>query len=345
MEFTTQHGTTGDVDLKVSNEFDATELAAAMRVKELETVSGIVDLTHQVVTQIVAGRRLSVLDCIELWRSHTASSRILSPVTVHVSHKILMHWVRSTGAGLLPVTSITPALVSDYVNGGNERRSTALRKLTAIRQLFSFCLENGYCFRNPAGPALVRVNFDTFTHGEKEKVEKQPFSDVEVSRLLTMTCVDESPFWYLACKISLNTGLRLGDIAKLERDSVGIGTISVWTEKTDKRVEVATPLELNRMVLSTPGQGKYIFPEQAAMFDDPVKRPQLSMQFYRLCRKAGITGKSFHCLRHTYATRQIEAGKSTVDVAKDLGHSNTETTEGYIHTPNERTRATDPQGG
>lgn len=53
--------------------------------------------------------------------------------------------------------------------------------------------------------------------------------------------------------------------------------------------------------------------------------------FERTCRNAGITDLRFHDLRHTAATRMIEAGASIVAVSKILGHSDIKMTMRYTH--------------
>ena len=56
--------------------------------------------------------------------------------------------------------------------------------------------------------------------------------------------------------------------------------------------------------------------------------------YERLCKKAGITGLRFHDLRHTAATRMIEAGASIVAVSRILGHSDIKMTMRYTHPDN-----------
>ena len=58
----------------------------------------------------------------------------------------------------------------------------------------------------------------------------------------------ESPFWRAACHLSLEYGLRLSDIAKLEWVSfLKPGKLIVWTDKHDRRIEL--PLHPDTMRL------------------------------------------------------------------------------------------------
>lgn len=53
----------------------------------------------------------------------------------------------------------------------------------------------------------------------------------------------------------------------------------------------------------------------------PLEPRNLMRSFYRLSMKAGIRGASFHCMRHTFATRALEAGINSKVVQEILGHS------------------------
>jgi site-specific recombinase XerD len=82
------------------------------------------------------------------------------------------------------LTLIQPRDISDYVNRGSEKRTSAVRKLSAIRSFFAFCQDSGLTYRNPASKSLVKVTYDVFTHDEKENREREPFTPEEVEALL-----------------------------------------------------------------------------------------------------------------------------------------------------------------
>lgn len=64
-----------------------------------------------------------------------------------------------------------------------------------------------------------------------------------------------------------------------------------------------------------------------------------------VCEKAGIKGLRLHDLRHTAATKMIEAGVDLVTVSKILGHSSIQMTMRYAHPTTENMkRAVDKLG-
>ena len=60
-------------------------------------------------------------------------------------------------------------------------------------------------------------------------------------------------------------------------------------------------------------------------------RTWLQRAFKKACGKADIEGIRFHDLRHTAATRLVEAGIPLHAVAELLGHSSVRMTERYSH--------------
>ena len=64
----------------------------------------------------------------------------------------------------------------------------------------------------------------------------------------------------------------------------------------------------------------------------PAKNSSYDTHLYKLCERAGIENFSMHALRHTYATRAIEAGVDAKVLQKILDHSSIKMTlDRYVH--------------
>ncbi len=67
----------------------------------------------------------------------------------------------------------------------------------------------------------------------------------------------------------------------------------------------------------------------------PYKKQNSLRTCFELARKkANIDDLRFHDLRHTAATRMVEAGGNIVAVSKILGHADLRTTMRYAHPDN-----------
>lgn len=68
---------------------------------------------------------------------------------------------------------------------------------------------------------------------------------------------------------------------------------------------------------------------------EPTKNPAYDTTLFKLCDKAGIPRFSMHVLRHTMATRCIEANMRPKTLQVILGHSNVGITMNlYVHVTN-----------
>lgn len=73
-----------------------------------------------------------------------------------------------------------------------------------------------------------------------------------------------------------------------------------------------------------------------AVRDEPVKSSTYATALFKICDKVGIKRFSMHVLRHTFATRCIEAGMKPKTLQKILGHPSIQITMNlYVHVTEE----------
>ena len=78
--------------------------------------------------------------------------------------------------------------------------------------------------------------------------------------------------------------------------------------------------------------------QKGAIFINPItKKPpkEIKRAWNTAKKKAGIKNLRFHDLRHTVATRLVNAGVPLPTVKKVMTHSDIATTMRYVHTPTE----------
>ena len=135
---------------------------------------------------------------------------------------------------------------------------------------------------------------------------------------------------------ALNTGMRKNEILTLRWTNIDPETKVITLEHTNTKTKKTRRIPINSVLRKLlleqrlkSGGNEYIFLSPTG---NPYKRhDSIKGAYERLCKKAGITGLRFHDLRHTAATRMIEAGASIVAVSKILGHSDIKMTMRYTH--------------
>ena len=236
------------------------------------------------------------------------------------------------------VEMISEADCDEYINrnDGSHVRTRELRKVV-LGSFITFCNHHGWMTRNPA--KLVDVRHGTLSQKQLLPAERVPFTKEEVALLLANT----KGFWNIAIRLSEATGMRIGDICTLDWESVGTdGPVKWITMKTATLVEAEPPPELIAEIRALhPSGSNYVWPKYAYRHMSVAMRTEVFREFRVICKKLGIQGKTFHCLRHGFAQthereqKQALLNKLIEELALDrtklaMGHSSSETTKGYL---------------
>ena len=330
VRFKDSRGNEHSRSLKTKNKVDAEKLVKEAGIAEIERAGQVATLTRDIVSKITAGKRVLIEDANNEWGEHR---RLYSKSenTIYTTDKIIDQFILDAKVEYLD--DVSEDMVYNYINGDNGKsKGSKEQEISTLRGLFDFVTKRGYVITDPT--LLVKVNAGKLTHKQKEPKKKKPFTEDEFSLILLFA----NDFLKIASAISWYTGLRLGDICRLEWDSIGKDSITVWTAKRDKRVEVpySHPL-IGEGALKVFLKGiektdeRYCFPKEKICIEHPTRRSNYSVQFGKLMKKIGVEGKSFHSLRHSFVTRLKKAGMELEDIGKLVGHSDTKTTEIYSH--------------
>lgn len=234
----------------------------------------------------------------------------------------------------------------------------AHKSIKAIRclmyALFRSAEENGIIIKNPVTPS-VKSN-------GAEKKEKKILEKHEQERLLKEL---KKSTQYNAFAFVLQTGLRIGELAGLrwedidfvnkkfdiKRNVVYIGKPKEFIVQTPKTANGLRTIPLTEKAIAILQDQKKLLREREK--DQPISLLTRGYVFktvqgqflsdsalndclYRACKRAKIQKTSMHGLRHTFATRCIEAGMRPKTLQKILGHANIAMTMNlYVHVSEE----------
>lgn len=181
----------------------------------------------------------------------------------------------------------------------------------------------------------------------KEKKKRIRALTQKEQRGLEKAALKEGGVRGLPTYLALYTGLRIGEIAALcwsdidfERNILQVSNTyqrlalsdgvhktqliysSAKTEAAVRIVPFGAKLRKLLLRLKKKTNSSYVF----SCNSRPVEPRLLTYHFHRLREKAGITGIHFHQLRHTFATRCLEAQGDILSLSAMLGHTSTQLT-------------------
>ena len=200
--------------------------------------------------------------------------------------------------------------------------ATINRELALMKHAFNLAIKEWeWAKQNP----VSRVSFE-----QEDNKRDRWLSQEEEGRLLP-TCV---PWVWEIVMTALHTGMRMGEILSLRWDTVDLfrRTVTILHSKNgDKRT---IPLNGNMFALlkeklkDRVSSSEWIFPSQAGTKRDGHG---LRRAFRKALKMATIQDFHFHDLRHTFATRLVQAGVDLYKVQKLLGHRSPVMTQRYAH--------------
>lgn len=136
-----------------------------------------------------------------------------------------------------------------------------------------------------------------------------------------------------AVLLSLNTGMRQGEVFKLTWASVnldkGMVTVTASTAKSQKARHVPLNAEAKAALKAWHKQGTgegYVFPGR-----EGGQLVEIKTAWAKLLRDAGIENFRWHDMRHHFASRLVMAGVDLNTVRELLGHSDIKMTLRYAH--------------
>ncbi|MCM1578875.1 MAG: site-specific integrase, partial [Ruminococcus sp.] len=247
--------------------------------------------------------------------------------------------------GGIPVKSINGETVGKLVRA-NERLSAKTNNdiFLVVRMILKYAADNG---------CTSEVNFKNI--GMRQERKEVRILSPEEQRKFIRYLLDSPDLRKIGIFLTLCTGVRVGELCALKREDISFADGILNVNKTMQRVQAdgesaKTKIIIDRpksqcskRVIPLPGFAmgvlsehyEHLAPDCYLLTGDSEKfiEPRNMEYYFKNCvNKCGITPVNFHALRHTFATRCIEAGFDVKTLSEILGHANVNITlNRYVH--------------
>lgn len=256
----------------------------------------------------------------------------------------------------VPLDQISKDQVKQWMASQTLKPSTVNRRVNALKGVLSHAVEAEVIpvspLRGLKGLNIDRHNPPTYFTNAEEKRLRQALVDRErhhqarrdsgnawrLERGYPLRPVHESPFsdhLMPLVLLDLNTGLRLGELFALEWKDINFTHRQLTVRGANAKNGQSRHIPLNTEayeVLRDWRQTKE--PDSDLVFPSPTtgeKMTNIRTAWRALAKSAGLEGRRFHDLRHTFASNLIMKGVDLNTVRELLGHKSLDTTLIYAH--------------
>lgn len=232
------------------------------------------------------------------------------------------------------VNKIGPKNIKDFgrdLAKKNLRTSTVQKYLSTLKQILNYCVEYEYITHSPAD----KVKFKKNSNGGYKAIE--PFTSSELMRILEAAPDTKH---MLLFKTAIQSGARIGEILgfkwkDLKENGAGKYYLRIerqyWrgeyyrpkTENSIREIDIPRGLavELKEYQLASKFSGSKdpIFPNQkggALQYTNLNRR-----KWKKTLENAGVKHRTFHTLRHTFASMALMDNIPVLKVSRLLGHA------------------------
>jgi len=222
------------------------------------------------------------------------------------------------------VTSVLPEHIEnfkDYLAKNDYTDKSICRKLNSIKAFFRFLTLNGSIEKSPA-TSIIYPRYEIKPPRILSQMEYRALRD----------CARDDPRAAAIVEILLQTGMRIGELVRLELEDIKITEIRIrsYSSHPERTVPLnsAVKTAVNRWLNYRP---KTKNPSLlVTKTGKTLQTRNIRSALVRLFKLAGIKNATVNSLRHTFIAHQLAAGASVALIQKIVGHKRLSTTEKYL---------------
>lgn len=248
----------------------------------------------------------------------------------------------------IPINEIKALKIQYYYNDLSTTPNNVKKTNKVLNMFFGYAEKEGYIIKNPCKNISLPKEKKAINTILEKKQYFQYYNEDEINKLKE---VFKGNKFENVVLFALGTGMRRGEIFGLQ-----------WSDLDFDKKEIHVIHNLSYLAdISTDGKKEYHIKLNSPKTENSVRIIPMSTNIYNLLssmekssdfvfapnnghfdlkyfqkvyqgklKEAGIKNKTFHDLRHTFATMLITHGANLITVKELLGHSSIKTTEIYL---------------
>ncbi len=229
----------------------------------------------------------------------------------------------------------------------NEKLSAKTAKdiIVLFKSIITYANQRELCNINLSYLPVPKVNHPkvrTLSHEEQKILENYLSTNINLSKLGIL--------------LTLYTGLRIGELCALQWRNIDMQNQMLYIDTSVQRIKNNLAEHSTKIIFDSPKSNSSIrtIPILTELFNclkdyfesanysddcyfltgstDYIEPRKLYRKYQSYLKECSLPQYTFHCLRHTFATRAIECGCDPKSLSEILGHSNVKITlDRYVH--------------
>ncbi len=306
----------------------------------------------------------SISDLYEMWVEKRGKQSVEGTIDIKTVKRDEQHWRKYYADNKLvtiPIKKITTKMLNDFLNNSIATFKFSRKEFnnmkTILNAVFQIALDKELLSVNPLINAHTDVKFRSI---QKKKDGSRLYLEKEMEVLEDFLYQQETMEAYTIL-MDFQIGTRIGELVVLQKEDMLDGEVyihkmeivdeervdGVYIRKGYKVVEYVKhdisagyrTIPLSKKAKKILEEVKKLSPDSEYLFTQANGERMTSRSFNywleKYCRDAGITFKSSHCIRRTFASRLYAKGMPLEEISVYMGHEDTDTTKGYIYNYNE----------
>ena len=244
----------------------------------------------------------------------------------------------------IPIEKVTKQQIETFLEKERMKSNSVIKKdFSMLKRIFETAIDNMYITKD----YFVGINKIELPKSTKEDKDIKALSLTEQNILVDYLENNNSKYKNIIL-MCLYTGMRIGEVLALnykediDIDSKQITVCRTLTKNRDGKTILGNPkTDSGKRIIQINEFTENIIKDsiENCIKKNPnnvlycqyngklIETNTINSHFKRVCKNAGITrAVNIHCLRHSYATRCIEAGVTLPVLQALMGHADVETT-------------------